>query len=681
MTYTRTVPRLSTSAVLGLVLLLGLAGTTGYAAQPGGRVALVVGNADYAEPAARLRNPVNDAASVAAALSRLGFKVIEGRNLDREGFFDKIVAFDDAARSAEMALFFYAGHGLQVDGRNYLGPIDMKLERRQDLSRRAIELGEVMAVMRSDTNLVVLDACRNNPLAAELARSLGLSREVAANRGLARVESAGEMLIAYATAPDDVAADGTGDHSPYTAALLEHIETPGLSVQELFTEVTGSVKRRTGGKQKPWTNSSLSRVIRLAPGSDPGTTETVPPQQDDEDPPPPPDQAKHAFDTAVSQNTIAAYQAVVEHFSGFYATLARQKIEDLVEKRLATVDAGNLREHLGRELSATAVGEHGWTDLHYAAASNLPEVVEALLNAGADIGARTAFAEDGETGLSDAQYEFLEPLGFELDFWWAPNPGAGLTPLHVAAWGNAREAALVLLEHGDVEQKDDEGRTPLHWAAFGNARRVALELIARGADVRARCSFGSTPLHAAAGSNAREMALELIARGADVRAKADYGDTPLHDAAVKNALETLQELLAHGADIDAKRGDGDTPLHLATWNHATETSLALIEHGADVRAKDSRDNTPLHRAAWNNDSEVALVLIERGADVHAKDSAGKTPLHWAAEDDSREVALALIERGADIRAKNNEGKTPWDVAMQENAQGVLAVLREQSAEE
>ena len=141
------------------------------------RVALVVGNADYEqEIAAKLKNPVNDATAVAAALRRMGFEVIEGTDLDRDGFFDKIIEFDDAAREAEIALFFYAGHGLQVDGRNYLGPVDMKLERKQDLSRHAIELGEVLEVMRSETNLVILDACRTNPLARGLARSLGLSR-------------------------------------------------------------------------------------------------------------------------------------------------------------------------------------------------------------------------------------------------------------------------------------------------------------------------------------------------------------------------------------------------------------------------------------------------------------------------------------------------------------------------
>ena len=230
------------------------------------RVALVVGNAAYEQNVAALRNPVNDATAVAAALQRLGFAVIEGTDLDEDAFYDQIAAFDDAARDADVALFFYAGHGLQVDGRNYLAPVDLKLETRQDLRRHAIELAAVLEVMRSETNLVILDACRNNPLAADLARSLGMNRALAASRGLARVESTGEMLIAYATAPDDVAADGTGEHSPYTAALLEHLETPGLSVGDLFTQVTQSVLASTGGKQRPWTHASLSKVVRLAAG-------------------------------------------------------------------------------------------------------------------------------------------------------------------------------------------------------------------------------------------------------------------------------------------------------------------------------------------------------------------------------------------------------------------------------
>ena len=130
--------------------------------------------------------------------------------------------------------------------------------------------------MRSETNLVILDACRNNPLAGELARALGLSRAAVASRGLARVDSAGGTLIAYATEPGAVAADGTGDHSPYTAALLEHLETPGLSVQDLFTQVTATVLSSTGERQKPWTHSSLSKIVRLVPGGDSEATATAP---------------------------------------------------------------------------------------------------------------------------------------------------------------------------------------------------------------------------------------------------------------------------------------------------------------------------------------------------------------------------------------------------------------------
>ena len=240
------------------------------------RVALVVGNAAYEQEIAELKNPGNDAAAMAAALRRLGFEVIEGRDLDEDAFYDKITAFDIAARSAKVALFFYAGHGLQVDGRNYLAPVDLRLETKQDLKRGAIELATVLEVMRSETNLVILDACRNNPLAAELARTLGLSRAAVASRGLARVDSASGTLIAYATEPGAVAADGTGDHSPYTEAFLEHLETPGLSVQDLFTEVTASVLKRTGERQKPWTHSSLSKIVRLVPGGESETTAAVP---------------------------------------------------------------------------------------------------------------------------------------------------------------------------------------------------------------------------------------------------------------------------------------------------------------------------------------------------------------------------------------------------------------------
>ena len=315
------------------VLLAALAGLLVILAAPvlsAERVALVVGNSAYSETTA-LRNPVNDATAMAAALRRLGFEVIEGMDLDREGFFDKIDAFDEAVRTATMALFFYAGHGLQVGGRNYLGPVDMKLEKRQDLRRRAIELAAVLEVMRSETNLVILDACRNNPLAGDLERSLRLDRNMLASRGLARVKSTGEMLIAYATAPGNVAADGDGDHSPYTEALLAHIEKPGLSVNDLFTQVTNSVLARTDSKQTPWTNSSLSKVVSLVPSVSPEPPVVV-------IPPSPSDRlsaehlaAERVFWESVKDSTNAAdLQAYLDQYpGGTYEVLARNRLQAL----------------------------------------------------------------------------------------------------------------------------------------------------------------------------------------------------------------------------------------------------------------------------------------------------------------------------------------------------------------
>ena len=300
------------------------------------RVALVVGNADYNEAVAKLRNPVNDATAVAAALRRLGFEVIEGTDLNEEAFYDKIGAFEDAMGSANVALFFYAGHGLQVDGRNYLAPVDLRLERKQDPRRHAIELEAVLEVMRSETNLVILDACRNNPLAGELARSLGLSRAAVASRGLARVESASGTLIAYATEPGSVAADGTGNHSPYTEALLEHLETPGLSVQDLFTEVTASVLANTGEKQKPWTHSSLSKIVRLVPGDTSEATAAAPP------PAPTSESVSERltaeqsaterlfWESAKDSEDAVELQAYLDRYpNGVYATLARNRLKSL----------------------------------------------------------------------------------------------------------------------------------------------------------------------------------------------------------------------------------------------------------------------------------------------------------------------------------------------------------------
>ncbi len=377
------------------------------------RVALVVGNAAYEQETAALRNPVNDATAVAAALRRLGFEVIEGRDVDKDTFYAKITAFEAAARSATIALFFYAGHGLQVDGRNYLAPVDLQLETRQDLRQHAIELAAVLEVMHSATNLVILDACRNNPLAGELARSLGLSREMAASRGLVRVESASGTLIAYATEPGAVAADGLGKHSPYTAALLEHLETPGLSVADLFTEVTASVLERTDEKQKPWTHSSLSQIVRLAPGAVPGPSEARPsaPAEGPASARLTAEQlaAERVFWESVKDSPNAAdVQAYVDKYpGGTYEVLARNRLAVLLNPAAPAPEATASSVEAGLELSRA---DRRLVQLGLAAAGFDPGPVDGWFGRGTRGAIRQWQASRGEVATGHLEVETAKVL-------------------------------------------------------------------------------------------------------------------------------------------------------------------------------------------------------------------------------------------------------------------------------
>jgi tetratricopeptide (TPR) repeat protein len=227
------------------------------------RVALVIGNSEY-KFANKLPNPVNDAEDIAAILKRLKFDVVEGKNLDRRGMDDAIRQFGRKLEGADLAVFFYAGHGLQVGGKNYLVPIDAKLERPADLALDAVEVSTVLDQMEAErrVNLIFLDACRDNPLARSLARSLG-TRSTAVGQGLASIQSAVGTMIAYATQPNNVALDGTGRNSPFTTALLKHITAPGLDIGLIMRRVRADVIQATRDKQVPWDDSSLVGEVIL----------------------------------------------------------------------------------------------------------------------------------------------------------------------------------------------------------------------------------------------------------------------------------------------------------------------------------------------------------------------------------------------------------------------------------
>ena len=242
--------RLAIRLVLAFVFVL--AGMH-LAAADGRRVALVVGNGAYRN-VPQLSNPRNDATLMAQTLQTLGFKLVGGGariDLDKAGFDAAVRTFGQEIRGAEVALFYYSGHGMQVQGSNWLVPLDANPTRIQDLDFQMVDAQLVLRQMEGSgtkLNLMILDACRNNPFGGTGLR--------ATDAGLAQMRAPEGTLISYATQPGNTAADGTGQNSPYTQALAENMRQPGLDVLRMFNRVGVEVKKATGGVQQPWVSSS-----------------------------------------------------------------------------------------------------------------------------------------------------------------------------------------------------------------------------------------------------------------------------------------------------------------------------------------------------------------------------------------------------------------------------------------
>jgi uncharacterized caspase-like protein len=239
--------------ILGLLSLVGAT----YAAEER-RVALVIGNGAY-ESTAALANPRNDATDIAVSLRRLGFEVVDGQDLSKRSMEQALGRFSRIAQGADAAVVFYAGHGLQYQGQNYLVPVDAKLEDEFSFTYEMLKLEEVLIALEraKGVRILVLDACRNNPFAERLSRMLTRTRDFGLSRGLAKIERTEGMVIAYATQANQVAADGRGRNSPFTAALIKEIEEPGVEVATLFRRVARTVNQETGGRQTPELSLSL----------------------------------------------------------------------------------------------------------------------------------------------------------------------------------------------------------------------------------------------------------------------------------------------------------------------------------------------------------------------------------------------------------------------------------------
>ncbi len=235
---------------LPAILLLSLFVSPAWAEK---RVALVIGNSAY-QSVPRLENPRNDALLVAETLRRLGFTLVGGAaqvELDKAGFDGVVQRFGNQLIGADVALFYYAGHGLQVRGTNYLVPVTANPTRETDVDFQMVDVSLVLRQMEgagTKLNIVILDACRNNPFGGHGLR--------AADGGLAQIHAPEGTLLSYATQPGNVALDGDDGHSPYTRALVETMQKPGLDVLQTFNQVGLLVKRATGSSQQPWVSTS-----------------------------------------------------------------------------------------------------------------------------------------------------------------------------------------------------------------------------------------------------------------------------------------------------------------------------------------------------------------------------------------------------------------------------------------
>ena len=221
----------------------------------GGRVALVIGNSKYAA-IDKLSNPERDAKLVADALQRLGFEKVE-LLLDgsREAVTAKLKSFADAAANADWAVVYYAGHGIEFDGSNYLVPVDVKFEQDADIPKESVALDHVLNAVSvaGKLRLVILDACRENPFATEMRRTDAAS----VGRGLARLEPESGTLVAFATKHGRTATDGAGQNSPFASALVRRMLTPGLEVNQIFRLVHDEVLAETEKQQEPFTYGQL----------------------------------------------------------------------------------------------------------------------------------------------------------------------------------------------------------------------------------------------------------------------------------------------------------------------------------------------------------------------------------------------------------------------------------------
>ncbi|MBI1207040.1 MAG: hypothetical protein GC191_07090 [Azospirillum sp.] len=307
--------RISTGLALALVLALIV--VVSRPAVAGQRVALVIGNAAYA--GAPLANPVNDARDMAAKLRSVGFEVILRENTAKSELEAAIGEFGQRLQPGAVALLFYSGHGMQVGGRNFLIPVDAKIQAESQVRLQTVDVDVVldqMAAAASRVNLLILDACRNNPFERRFRGGGG--------GGLAQINAPEGTLIAYATAPGKVASDGEGRNGLYTAELLKAIDQPGDAIEDIFKRVRVSVSRASGGSQTPWESSSLTGDFYFRGEGAPAAAGAAAPTA------PAVDKEALFWESIKDGRNAAAYRAYLDQYpDGSFAALAQLRLSEI----------------------------------------------------------------------------------------------------------------------------------------------------------------------------------------------------------------------------------------------------------------------------------------------------------------------------------------------------------------
>ena len=306
------------------------------------RVALVIGNGAY-QNAVRLDNAVFDARAVADAFRKLGFEVVDGYDLDIDQMRAKVSEFSAALSDSKSAVIYYAGHGVSVDEENYLIPTDIVLKGPTDLDLNAISVSLLLKQMKREdrVNIVILDACRDNPFAAALARQK--TRSLVVERGLSPIDGdlARGTLIAFASDPKSTALDGpTGQHSPFTEAFLDHLFDPGVTIDTVMSRVRNDVWEKTGHHQLPWVNTSLIGEYELNPQPAPeSTAESAKPTAAPSETPVDQRQSEEnlLWESAQHSNLAGDYQAYLSAFpNGVFAQMAKNRIASMESARTST---------------------------------------------------------------------------------------------------------------------------------------------------------------------------------------------------------------------------------------------------------------------------------------------------------------------------------------------------------